>query len=345
MIDDFPVADSLHLIDLGLMKKCLIGWRDGNFGNYRTKWCAKDVAEISNLLQQIKMPSEIHRSVRGLDCLSHWKGLEFRTFLHYISIVILKPFLPSDVYEHFLSLFCAVTICSSNEYAHLLDLAHTLLLHYIEYYGDIYGEDFITSNVHNLSHLVDDVKRFGILSKFNAYPFESKLYQIKNLIRSGNLPLTQVAKRINEINEFVQQNLPLKSSNPQLKKPILEKHDLTADCTETLHETKYSCVEFDEYCLKNDGVNKWFLTKTNEIVEMKYVWNNNGIIAINGSPLIDLSLFFETPIRSSFLYIYVSSLKKNFERFYDINDIKCKMVGVSIPRKSEVVFIPLLHSL
>lgn len=155
MIADFPVGDSLHLIDLGLMKRCLLGWRDGKLGNYRCKWSAKDTLDISQLLVKIKLPREIHRSVRGLDCLSHWKGLEFRSFLYYIGIVVLKPFLPSDVYEHFLTLFCAVTICSSDAHANLVELAHTMLIHYVECYAKIYGQDYITSNVHNLNHLVE----------------------------------------------------------------------------------------------------------------------------------------------------------------------------------------------
>lgn len=37
MIAAFPVADCLHLLELGLMKKCLVGWKDGSFGNYKTK--------------------------------------------------------------------------------------------------------------------------------------------------------------------------------------------------------------------------------------------------------------------------------------------------------------------
>lgn len=80
MIEDFPIGDSLHLLDLGIMKRLMIGWRDGNFGNYKTKWRARDSVEISNYLLQSKMPCEIHRAVRGLNVLAHWKGLEFRTF-------------------------------------------------------------------------------------------------------------------------------------------------------------------------------------------------------------------------------------------------------------------------
>ncbi|XP_062534120.1 uncharacterized protein LOC134203263 [Armigeres subalbatus] len=179
MIKDFPVGDSLHLIDLGIMKKLLLGWRDGSVGSYRTKWPASISTDISKKLLQLRMPLEIHRSMRGLDCLSHWKGSEFRTFLHYASIVILKPVLPPHVYEHFLVFFCAITICSSDMYSSMLELAHQLLTHFVDMFKSIYGEDYVTSNFHNLMHLIEDVKRFGPLHKFNAYPFESKLFEIK----------------------------------------------------------------------------------------------------------------------------------------------------------------------
>ncbi|CAH0561688.1 unnamed protein product [Brassicogethes aeneus] len=38
MIQDFPIGYSLHLLNLGIMKKILCGWRDGKFGNSKTKW-------------------------------------------------------------------------------------------------------------------------------------------------------------------------------------------------------------------------------------------------------------------------------------------------------------------
>lgn len=27
-----------HLIDLAIMKRCLMGWKEGKFGHYSTKW-------------------------------------------------------------------------------------------------------------------------------------------------------------------------------------------------------------------------------------------------------------------------------------------------------------------
>ncbi|EFN61780.1 hypothetical protein EAG_08143, partial [Camponotus floridanus] len=47
---------------------------------------------------------------------------------------------------------------------------------------------FISSNVHNLCYLVDEVKSFD-LSTFNTYPFENCLQKIKKLLRTGNKPL------------------------------------------------------------------------------------------------------------------------------------------------------------
>lgn len=109
------------------------------------------------------MPTEIHRAVRGLDVLAHWKGTEYRTFLLYIGIVVLKSVLSKVVYQHFLLLFCAATICSSNSHKHFLPLAESLLDIYVETYRDFYGEDYMTSNVHNLTHLINEVRKFGIL--------------------------------------------------------------------------------------------------------------------------------------------------------------------------------------
>lgn len=337
MIADFPIGDSLHLIDLGIMKKCLIGWRDGKFGNYKTKWSAQQTADISKYLSLLRLPSEIHRAVRGLDCLNHWKGTEFRTFFYYIGIVILKSFLPEDVFDHFLLFFCAVTICSSDTYSSLINVAESLLKHYIEQYVNIYGEDYITSNIHNVSHLIDDVKKFGILSSFSAYPFESKLYQIKNLIRSGHRPLTQVAKRISEVNQLGEKfNQNQTQSIPQLKKQILTSES----------SLKFAKIDFASYSLCSDTANKWFLTKNNQIVSFDHATQHEGVISVFGNPLKHINEYFVTPIKSCNLNIFQSKCEKAIITAYTTSDIKCKMVGLPVPKRdTKMVFIPLIHTL
>lgn len=90
-------------------------------------------------------------------------------------------------------------MCSNQFYHNHTDLSDMLLRDYIEQYIQIYGIDSITSNVHNLCHLVDDVKRFGPLPNISAYPFENRLSYIKRLVRNGNRPLAQFAKRLNKL--------------------------------------------------------------------------------------------------------------------------------------------------
>lgn len=111
MEENNPVSDSLHLIDLGVMKWLLVGWRDGNIGKYLIKWCGRDIEKVNEFLSQCTMPKEIHRSVRKIDVLAHWKGSEYRTFLYYLCFVILQDTLPIQRYHYFLHLFCAITIC------------------------------------------------------------------------------------------------------------------------------------------------------------------------------------------------------------------------------------------
>lgn len=138
MVNQFIVADSLHLIDLGVMKRLLIGWRDGNFGKYITKMRASDIVLVSNFLCNCKLPSEVHRAVRGLDSLAHWKASEFRAFLHYLSIVILPDVMNNEAYNHFLTLYCSITICSTETYRTLLPLAKELLEHFVKFYKDLW---------------------------------------------------------------------------------------------------------------------------------------------------------------------------------------------------------------
>lgn len=75
MIKDFVVADPLHLLELGVMKRLIIGWKSGNM-TY-AKWSDEEVLDISKWLLNIKTPQEIHRDARSLLLFRLWKGQEF----------------------------------------------------------------------------------------------------------------------------------------------------------------------------------------------------------------------------------------------------------------------------
>lgn len=213
------------------------------------------------------MPVEFQRKVRSLEDLSHWKGTEYRMFLHYIGIVALKNHLLQEAYTHFLILFSAVTICSSNMYIHFLDLARTMFNTYIEIFKSLYGVEYISSNVHNLCHLVDEVELYGALQTFSSYPFETFLGKIKRSLRNGNKPLEQAARRIIESN-----GTPTIFTESLKKYPILSKPNAGENVSSTYmstHKVKYFCkIDFKTFVIitsATQGENNWILTKNKDI--------------------------------------------------------------------------------
>ena len=61
-------------------------------------------------------------------------------------------------------------------------------------------------NVHGLLHLHEDIRNFQCsLNELSCFKFENFLQKLKKLVRSGQNPLVQVAKRLSEVN----------SSNPK----------------------------------------------------------------------------------------------------------------------------------
>ena len=338
MIQDIIIADSLHLIHLGLIKRCLNYWVHG-CKDLQVKFFNHQIDVISSWLEKSneRIPSEIHRSIRSLSCLAFWKGVEYRTFLYYLGPVILKENLSSEIYNHFLLLFCAVFLCSCLCFSTKLDLAEKMFKDYIEGFINIYGIHAISSNIHNLCHVVEDVRRFGPLDKLSSYPFENKLGMIKNRLKSGYRPLAQVAKR-----ELELKNHPAYlHSNEQfsLKNEILDPYQKPPGVN----------LAFKKVLLKN-GIcfaanlkDQWMLTKSNEILRIHCIFKTNNELMFYGSKIKKLSNFFDYPFPSSNINIYFC--KEVFSEYINIKEqeIKCKLVGISY--KNQTVFFPLVHTL
>lgn len=300
------------------------------------KWNKREVIGISKFLAECnKMcPLELHRTIRELDEIKFWKGTEFRTFLHYTGIVALKNRVTQPEYEMFTTLFCAVTICSSNMYTKLLPAARKLFIDFIETHIDLFGESSITINIHNTSHVVDDVEMFGPLDTISAYPFENYLYQLKRKLQPGKFPLQQIARRIIEAEQCK------KKLSSVERFPVLEDDFLLPDGNLVYKSLKYKAGG----TLTSTAKNKWFLTTSNNIVEFEYVITDvNRKTLIRGSPLKNSKNFFVKPFDSKHLNIFLSDGDKNEPQYFELNNIKAKMF--CIPYENKFVFTPLLHTL
>lgn len=226
------------------------------------------------------------------------------------------------MYNHFLALHCAVTICCSESLIKYLPVAKCLFRSFTEKFGDIYGKE---NSTYSLIHVTDDVEYFGVFDDYSAFPGESNLGFLKNLVRGGHLPLQQVVKRISErdsyekICEFEEKQDVARES---LQKNVLRLRGVRLDSSEK---------------------NRWLLTKKHEIFKIDEILKDNDVVEIKGSVLVKKyqDNLYELPIASKNLFIYKCKLESTPSSI-TLDDMFCKLYRIEIDDQSSG-FFPLLH--
>lgn len=346
MIKDFPVSDDLHLMHEGVTKRVLRIWIDGS-SIYKDKWSASSKTIIDQSIYHCNknLPSDINRQVRALKYMKYFKATEFRTILLYTGMFIFKQILRTEIYDHFLHFCLAVRLCSCRTYVrkkNMMNLARALFSKYCNNFVLLYGSDSIVSNIHNISHIVDDVESVGALSDMSTYPFEIFLREIKLRTRPSRSPLEQVTRRLVELTE----NMNSKPINLDLIR--LERRTW---CAAMKYENKELGAGFYKFIQVTPNVflstrklgDSWFITYKKEIVQMKYATQIGGSFFICGNELNEKSDFFLKPYLSSSTDIYLCSENRGHDKRYALKEIKAKMI--CIPSENQYVMIPLLHSI
>lgn len=345
MVKDFPVADPLHLIEGGVMKKCMKMWMKESFA-YKIKWTSNDMSTIDQAIYHCNkhLSSDINRQVRSLKYMSYFKATEFRTILLYTGMVIFKNSLPVDIYEHYL-LFClAVRLCSCRTYVkkkQLTNLARALFSKYCDLFVLIYGSNAVVSNIHNIIHIVDDVENIGPLSELSTYPFENFLREIKLRTQASRAPLEQITRRLVELSQNFNSK-PIDLNMIQLER--------RAWYPQMKYETgvrsglyKFIQVTPNIFFSTRKIGDSWFITIKKEIIKMKYAMRKGDSYFICGNEFTEKTNFFLKPYESSQTDIYMCTKKSGSDQFYALNEIKAKMI--CIPFENQFVIIPLLHSI
>lgn len=197
MINDFPV-DYMHQVNLGVTKRLLLAWI---CGPPIARLDSVKIATISSKLSDIRkcMSRDFARRPRSLEYVRLWKVTEFRQFLLYTGPIVLKDILDKDKYIHFLSLSCGTALLMNESTAAQYNVfAKQLLTFFVEKSVDLYGENFVTYNVHSMVHLSDVASRYGCLDNYSAYPFESYMQVLKRCVRSTKNPIVQIVHRLQE---------------------------------------------------------------------------------------------------------------------------------------------------
>lgn len=248
-------------------------------------------------------------------------------------------------YNHFLVLFVATRICSCNKYKGYLPIAAKLFRIYVEKYIEIYGRHSISSNVHNLIHVTEDLQHAGAgnLMDISTYKFENTLRLLGLKLKHSNRPLEQIVCR------YIEQNKP---KNPKMQfnaeqhvdnsqpKVFYEKR---RDSRSTFQKINIS----PSFMLSNrKDKDSWFMTKSKDIVKFEYAIKDKLNYKVFGLRIAHEQKipFFTNPVNSTKLDIYASSKKfENDLQAYSLETIETKMM--CLIHEDQFVFIPLLHTL
>lgn len=336
LVTNFPL-DYMHLICLGVVKKLLLNlWCCGK-PPYRLSSVQMNHISESLLSQKDNVPIEFCRKPRSLKDLKRWKATEFRFFLLYIGPVILKPILKKKYYLNFMALHVATTILSNPKLdVAKMNYAHSLMIYFVKTFSLLYGAENISHNVHNLLHLANDVRTYGCLDKFSAFPFENYMQFLKKVVRKSDKPIQQVVRRFTEIEEA---NINVLSSKLVTQGPYKEHNSgpLVQHCFSPQYsEYRFSsfvikCIAPNNCCGLNDG--------TVIIVENIATSSDEQMVVI-GRKFNTIEDYFFNPCKSSFLKSFKVSNLGRLD-YWPINSVMLKYVRLSF--SGTFVIIPLLH--
>ena len=144
-------------------------------------------------------------------------------------------------------------------------------------------------------HLTSDVRKFGALDVFSAFQFESYIYDLKRLVRKGDKPLQQIAKRLYELNFCISR------SEVRNKKFLEKNHNDGPLDNERDYKEQYKTLNLDLFYLNcDDKKNNCVLLKDNIVVCVHNIAKsqNNNLYIIRRKLIPDLNLF-TTPCEST----------------------------------------------
>ncbi|XP_053398883.1 uncharacterized protein LOC123556697 [Mercenaria mercenaria] len=183
------VIDYMHGTLLGVSRKMLELWFDKTHSSEPFN-ISQRMGEVDKDLKRIKPLYVIHRLPRVLtNTYTNWKASEIRNWLLFYSLPCLKERLPDIYLTHFSCLVEAVYILLQEGISPQdLQRAKLLLQAFVRNMQILYGERFMSLNVHNLTHMVRFVELWGPLWAWSCFCFESFNGEIKKSIHgTGNV--------------------------------------------------------------------------------------------------------------------------------------------------------------
>ncbi|KAL7290610.1 hypothetical protein TKK_0015372 [Trichogramma kaykai] len=186
------------------MRGTLLGVTKQLWNKWLSAFISKDNFQIIvKRMLHVKLCGDIRQSIRSLEFAGKYKATEWRTWLLFLSLPVMKGILDEERFQSY-CLFVDSIYCLLTESIKENDL-NRVEYNLLKFAGECeqnYDPAFITFNVHSLTHYRYAVEDTGPLWTTSAFPFENGIFLFMKEINAPNGCLGQIAKKWLRRNEF-----------------------------------------------------------------------------------------------------------------------------------------------
>ena len=182
-IIDGTAIDYMHCVLLGVMKQLLSLWI-GSEHHTEQYYIGRKLTIVDSRLEAINPPSIITRKPRKLSThFKYLKASEYRAFLLYYSLPVLSGILPSQYLNHFSLLVTSVHILLQQSISNSqIFQCENMISTFCQQFETLYGQRYMSANVHLLLHLPSTVRQLGPLWVYSCFYFEGQNGALKSLV-------------------------------------------------------------------------------------------------------------------------------------------------------------------
>ncbi|XP_070201071.1 uncharacterized protein [Littorina saxatilis] len=196
--------DYMHGVLLGVTKLLLSLWFMPEHSKKPFSLSSK-LSTMDARMKALRPPNVIKRLPRSIqEHLKHFKASELRSWLLYYSLPLLRDLQGEEYFQHYLLLVNAVFLLLQESVSEDdVGKADRLLQHFCCTFAALYGDRYMTCNVHQLLHLPDMVKDMGPLWVYSCFSFENANGRLLKMFNGTQKVDWQIIDGVNLL-----QNLP-----------------------------------------------------------------------------------------------------------------------------------------
>lgn len=195
--------DYMHCVLLNVVKLLLSLWFDPAHSSQLWS-CNRSVSIVDLRMESIHPPNLISRIPRRVSKRKFWKASEYRSWLFFYSLPVMKSILPSEYYEHYVLLCEGVYILNTTAIGRReLHRSSKLLQHFYFKFSTLYSERYLSCNMHQLLHLPKSVEELGPLFTTSCFDHEDANGKLSRMVHSPSSIDSQIVSSFSTLQKLI----------------------------------------------------------------------------------------------------------------------------------------------